>query len=497
MKHQQSYQNTPTISGSTTVDNFFSFSTQKDHFHISQQHNIPKTSNKIILTKTASKHFRKTISPPSNLQQIRASLLQNQPTSPTSSSNYIFNTTKHSQTGTIMLQDDTPNNNTNNNNNTSSYCPQIQSKITTNTQRIPTPKVIKLRKTRNKTTKYPSKTFNSVNAYFQPQFSVLEKEFNYYKKPHFTSITKTKNNNYLKLMQHSSLLIKPYKCHSNLLKQLLNINSNRIHRELKITITWLNKCLLWKEYTFILERIFKYYNNFKHISEKDTTINRSNFISYLRMLGLRQNIDKFTSDIFNIFHYTERSYDLIEFREMMYCLIVTNQHMNYNNKIEFICDILKTSDDNVILYKDVIRLIKSCLFYEKDIDKISYCFKQFFGTKEFAEKNDVCLYLMKGNEGLKKIFMRNLYINVKSMERYFNEEIMKIYHSNLSNSKYIITGRNISEQCNNDFIRIERCLSSVKFCEEQRKRNMKLNAKIFEDNNNCDYYYEMGGDNEM
>ena len=494
MKHQQSYQNTPTISGSTTVDNFFSFSTQKDPFHISQHHNHPKSSHKIILTKTASKHLRQTISPSSNLQQIRASLLkqQQQPTSPTSSSNYIFNTTKHSQNGTIMIQDDTTNNNTN------SYYPQLQSKKTNSTQHATTPKVTKLAKTRNKTPKFPSKTSDSINAYFQPQLSVLEKEFNYYKKPHFTSIIKTKNNNYLKLMEHSSLLIKPYTSHSNLLKQLLNINSNRIHRELKLTITWLNKCLLWKEYTFIIERIFKYYNKFKYFAEKETTINRSNFISFLRMIGLRQHIDKFTADIFNIFHYTERSYELIEFREMMYCLIVTNQHMNYNNKIEFICDVWKSSDDdNVVLYKDVIRLIKSCLFYEKDLDKIGYHFKQFFGVKEFVERDEVCLYLIHENEGLKKIFMRNLYIDVKSMERYFNEEIIKIYHSNLSNSKYIITGRNISKQCNNDFIRIERCLSSVKFCEEQRKQQMKLNAKIFNDNNMCEHYYEMCGDNEI
>ena len=328
-------------------------------------------------------------------------------------------------------------------------------------------------------TQQRSFNFSAVNQ----RVASLEKEYlaNKKKKPHIHSLIKTHSNNYIKFMSHSSLLLKPYEHKQLLLKQLLNTTSNRISRELKIVISWLNKFLLWKEYICIVERMCKCYNECKWLIERESTINKKDFRVFLRKMGLKQRIDAFINDVFNIFHITKCNEELIEFKDVMHCFIVTNTTMTYEHKIKFLCDVWKCVEKEEVHYKEVIRLIKSNLFYEKDGDKIALQLKQVYGSKESLTCNEVYMCFIETDSTLRKLMYRNVCIDVESMERFYNEEITRIFHANLAYSRYMITGsRSILKQCENDFRKIERCLAGMKVCEEKRKEFASMSKALFE-----------------
>lgn len=472
MKHS-SYNNTHSISVSTT-DNIISLHNTPSLINSNHQ---TKTSRKLFLSKQANPTTTTTAtamhySSGKTLFKFPSSLHKHPPSLPNSSSNQNVNTSLRFQDTSLQ-----------------EYSTHIISRHST---LIPNYKrsVIKLHKplippihsdsNSVSLTQQRSFNFSAVN----PRIALLEKEYysNKKNKPRLTSLIKTNNNNYIKCMSHSSLLIKPYEHKQLLLKQLLNTTSNRIGSELKLTILWLNKFLLWKEYICIVERMCKCYNEYKRVIEKENTINKKNFKSFLRKIGLKQQcIDAFIYDVFNIFHYTKCNEELIEFKEVMHCLIITNTSMKYEHKIKFLCEIWKCVDKEEVCYKEVIRLIRSNLFYDKDGDKIAFQLKQVYGVKESLMCNEVYMCFIENNSTLKKLMYRNVCIDVDSMERFYNEEVTRIFHANLAYSRYMINGsRSILKQCANDFRKLDRCLAGMKHCEHKKKENDNISKALFE-----------------
>lgn len=461
MKHS-SYNNTHSISVSTT-DNIISL--HNTHSLINSNHQS-KTSRKLFLIKqtnptTTAMHF----SPGKTLFKFPSSLYKQHPPSlPNSSFNQNVNTSLQDSMHIISRH--------------TTLIPNCKRSVI----KLHKPLIPPIHSNSNSTslTQQRSLNFSAVN----PRIALLEKEYysNKKNKPRLTSLIKTNSNNYIKCMSHSSLLIKPYEHKQLLLKQLLNTTSNRIGRELKLTILWLNKFLLWKEYICIVERMCKCYNEYKRVIEKENTITKKNFRSFLRKIGLKQQrIDAFIHDVFNIFHYTKRNEELIEFKEVMHCLIITNTTMKYEHKIKFLCDIWKCVDKEEVCYKEVIRLIRSNLFYDKDGDKIAIQLKQVYGVKESLMCNEVYMCFIENDSTLKKLMYRNVCIDVDSMERFYNEEVTRIFHANLAYSRYMINGsRSILKQCANDFRKLDCCLAGMKHCEHQRKENDNISKALFE-----------------
>lgn len=333
--------------------------------------------------------------------------------------------------------------------------------------------------------KLPSKPFYLINAELQQKINLYYKETLKHKTPKLSHLIKTPKNNYLKTMEYASILIKPNPEKSTLLQRLLKTETNIIFAELKQTIRWLSIFKLWKDYLLLLDKIFVYYKEFKFYLENDNDLTKKNFYDYLHMINTKNLysnkknvVFEFCDDVYTIFGENETNYEILEIKEFLHCMIVTNQTMSYEEKIEILIEIWaryqnETSTFDFIYFREMCRLIKINLFVQKDYEKINVLLKVLYNGKESMNKEEVKKYFLT-NEKLKKIMLRSLFIDVKLLEDYFNEEIMKIFHSNLANSRSLINGRSIQITCLNDVARLEKNMKSLVYLQEEKKRLKNL-----------------------
>lgn len=335
--------------------------------------------------------------------------------------------------------------------------------------------------------KLPPKPFYLINTELQQKINLYYKETVKHKTPKLSHLIKTPKNNYLKTMEYASILIKPNPEKSTLLQRLLKTETNIIFPELKQTIRWLSIFKLWKDYLLLLDKIFVYYKEFKFYLENYYDLTKKNFYDYLHMINTKNLysnkkniIFDFCDDVYTIFGEDKTNYGVIETKEFLHCMIVTNQTMSYEEKIEILIEIWaryhnETSTFDYIYFREMCRLIKINLFVQKDYEKINFFLKGFYNGKESMNKEEVKEYFLN-NEKLKKLMLRSLFIDVPSLEEYLNEEIMKIYHSNLANSRSLINGRTIQITCLNDLTKLEQNMKSLIYLQEERKRLKNLKS---------------------
>lgn len=335
--------------------------------------------------------------------------------------------------------------------------------------------------------KLPSKPFYLINAELQQKINLYYKETLKHKTPKLSHLIKTPKNNYLKTMEYASILIKPNPEKSTLLQRLLKTETNIIFAELKQTIRWLSIFKLWKDYLLLLDKIFVYYKEFKFYLENDHELTKKNFYDYLHMINTKNLytnkknvVFEFCDDVYTIFGEDKTNYEILEIKEFLHCMIVTNQTMSYDEKIGILIEIWaryqnETSTFDYIYFREMCRLIKINLFVQKDYEKINFLLKVLYNGKESMNKEEVKKYFLT-NEKLKKIMLRSLFIDVKLLEDYFNEEIMKIFHSNLANSRSLIDGRTIQITCLNGVTRLEQNMKSLVYLQEEKKRLKNLKS---------------------
>ena len=255
-----------------------------------------------------------------------------------------------------------------------------------NTSIVSTPKTLSTLKSKKENNfqfsknhkKLPSKPFYLINAELQQKINLYYKETLKHKTPKLSHLIKTPKNNYLKTMEYASILIKPNPEKSTLLQRLLKTETNIIFAELKQTIRWLSIFKLWKDYLLLLDKIFVYYKEFKFYLENDNELTKKNFYDYLHMINTKNLytnkknvVFEFCDDVYTIFGEDKTNYEILEIKEFLHCMIVTNQTMSYDEKIGILIEIWaryqnETSTFDYIYFREMCRLIKINLFVQKD-----------------------------------------------------------------------------------------------------------------------------------
>ena len=341
----------------------------------------------------------------------------------------------------------------------------------TSTRKKTAPSVHIQKQKRNKT---PSKPFYLIKQQLTEKITFFHKETQKHKIPHLSHIIKTPKGNYLKAMSSSSILINTSINKSTVLQRLLGVESNKIFSELKSAIRWLCIGNLWKEYLLILDKVYRYYSQFKFYLEnkEQDIVDKKSFYDYLHMINTKNlytenknAVFDFCDEVYLIFSFDKKIPINIDIKEFLHCMIVTNLSMSYENKIELLCQIWSKYDNDTktfdyIYLREICRLIRVNLYYQKDYEKIHPCIKEMFDNEEKVTKEKV-YELFINNIQLRRVMNRNLYLNYQKIEDYFNEEILKIFHANLANSRNLINGRMLQTFCANDADRLKDILHSL------------------------------------
>jgi hypothetical protein len=85
---------------------------------------------------------------------------------------------------------------------------------------------------------------------------------------------------------------------------------------------------------------------------------------------------------------------------------------------------------------EIIKVIKNCLFYQRDVRRITEIFKLNLNNfvKNSKLQKNTFLEFLKDNEEIQDIFHRN-FTNTDDVDSFFDEEIGNICNNNLKKSK--------------------------------------------------------------
>jgi len=123
-------------------------------------------------------------------------------------------------------------------------------------------------------------------------------------------------------------------------------------------------------------------------------------------------------------------------------------------------DIFEKQEDPLVEIEEIMKVIKNCFFYQRDIRKLSDINKMFISNfvKNGRIQKNVLLELLRENDEIQEIFHRN-FNNTEDIDNFFDEEIWIICNNNLKKSK--LTNFEDFNHCENIVYRLEKILSII------------------------------------
>jgi hypothetical protein len=271
----------------------------------------------------------------------------------------------------------------------------------------------------------------------------------------------------------------PHKNKTFLLQRLIKIRSNELdlNKNFLILIKW--ECIfkLFNLHMINIVLLVKNYNEMKFFFDKNLYISKMKFKELLLTIGaeLKNEHENFIDFCYEIFSIDNGK--TIFVKDFFTALIIGTQKMLYDEKIKFFCNIWKNEENNILIL-DMLFCIKNNLIYFKDYDKI---FSFFKNHKEKFIFCDEVFDLFVNNIQLRKIYMRNVILDLYDIDKNYNNHVNKIINVNMKNLNNNFDNNCCYFMCLNDIKKMKKIIENMK---EKQKKNFLINKKLNEINNN-------------
>ena len=215
----------------------------------------------------------------------------------------------------------------------------------------------------------------------------------------------------------------------------------------------------------------------KFFFDKNLYISKMKFKELLLTIGaeLKNEHENFIDFCYEIFSIDNGK--TIFVKDFFTALIIGTQKMLYDEKIKFFCNIWKNEENNILIL-DMLFCIKNNLIYFKDYEKIFSIFKNH---KEKFIFCDEVFDLFVNNIQLRKIYMRNVILDLYNIDKNYNNHVNKIINVNMKNLNNNFEDNCCYFMCLNDIKKMKKIIENIK---EKQKKNFLINKKLNEINNN-------------
>ena len=336
--------------------------------------------------------------------------------------------------------------------------------------------------------KYPLKQLIKLDPFHLTSPHIFDniKKFkqlnNFHQEPKIIGTRKTFEKNSIKSLGSCSILIKKNfnKNKTFLLHRLIKKKSNELelNKNFLILIKW--ECIfkLFNLHMINIVLLVKSYNEMKFFLDKNIYISKMKFKELLITIGAdikneHENFIDFCYEIFSI-----DNGETIFIKDFFTALIIGTQKMLYDEKIKFFCNIWKNNDDNNILISEMFFCIKNNLLYYNDYEIIVNFFKSH---KEKYIACDKVFDLFINNKQLRKVYMRNVILDLYNIDKNYNNHVNKIVNINMKNLNNNFEDNCCYMFCLNDIKKLKKIIDNIK---EKQKKNYFINKKLNEINNN-------------
>jgi hypothetical protein len=283
------------------------------------------------------------------------------------------------------------------------------------------------------------------------------------------------------------LYIKQQPKQTNLIQRLIstrNNNSNEYmstNTKFKQAIKWEGIYHLWKNHSIILETLINKYNEYKWFLDKNEYITDQTLKEFMRILHI-ETPSTFFKDVFDLFgfdnnickyYYSNNNNNtnkskIINVKLFFQRIVSSSMNGVLETKIEMLCNIWEHIHNKVIYIKDVLYLLKECLFYMKDYNTVKKILTKqdhnCFTKKEFYN------YIISHSK-LRLIFQRNLFIDYNTVHQIFKDEVLTAVNSTEQNWKTYLSEHYMKERSIGIINRIERILSIISHSQQQQQRS--------------------------
>ena len=257
------------------------------------------------------------------------------------------------------------------------------------------------------------------------KFKKINQKYNY---PNLGRTIKTTSGNSLKALKTNSILLRKSDKKIHLLKKLLKIYKFT-HDDFHFYIKWEGINHLWQKHTKIINSLIKNFYAYKWFLDENELIDFEKLNEFIKLIfqieKFNINFKCFFEDIFDLFSKDKINTNL---KKLFSTFIITNNHINYNDKIKFLVDIWEKSNENQINVKNIIYYIQNNLFYKSDFDIVYSFFHQM--NLKYIKKENVYNYFIE-NEKLKKVFERNFNVDYKKIEDEYNQIVFNHCRKNI------------------------------------------------------------------
>ena len=278
------------------------------------------------------------------------------------------------------------------------------------------------------------------------------------------SLTDLKKNNNDKIKQlHSFNLLIKNKKKIDIKYKLFQLNNNFLSKDLKNIIKFKIIFQFMNKYTSIINNLFKIYNNIKNFLNKHKLMNKKTFQKLIiEFKSFHQNINSFIDEVFLIFSqqnfYNNEENEKINFKDFFIHLIVCNNFLSYDKKIEFLLNIIE-ENDNKIYILNALKYIKNSLYKSKDylfIKNILY--KNI--NKKILEKNEL-LEIFIENKVLRELYEKNILLNEEEIDKKYKNKIKIFIMNHIKNNDIDINYNKFNILYMNDIKKIELILLDI------------------------------------
>ena len=334
---------------------------------------------------------------------------------------------------------------------------------------------------------------HSINT-LQQNINNYTKEFAKHKTPHIPGLVRSHSGSIIKPNHSCTLYIKKRPEQANLIQRLIssdnNNNNNTSNNEymslkFKLAIKWEGIYQLWRNHSIILETLINKYCEYKWFLDKNEYITDQTLKEFMRILRIESS-SVFFKDVFDLFGFdnnickyyyynNHKESKIINVKMFFQCIVSSAMNGVLETKVEMLCHIWEHIHMKVIYVKDVLYLLKECLFYAKDYDMLKKIFtKQFHCGSGSSSKDN---YVMKkefynyiiSHDTLRLIFQRNLFVDYNKVHQIFKEEVLTAVNSTEQNWKTYLSEHNMKEYNIGVINRLERVLSSILQSQQERK----------------------------
>lgn len=296
----------------------------------------------------------------------------------------------------------------------------------------------------------------------------LSKKFT---QPNIIGHTKSKNQNITKPIKMCTFYIKKQPLKSNLIQRLININKEKnefMSSNFKLAIKWEGICKLWENHALILEKLIKYYTEYKWFLEKDTYISIGIFKEFLHLVHIEDH-SSFCDDVFALFSPKSNTMDIKEFFQS---IIIVSENTTYEFKLKFLCDVWETANTNHTNLRELSHLLKYILHSKKDYDIIIKKLREYTNCDKILTTQIEEIFI--SDVKIKNILERILLRSRNTIHNIYNDEIANVINGNIRSWKYNMSDHDIQMNCGGETEQFEKLLRSISQCEKKRKRLIEI-----------------------